>query len=141
MARFLYRLCCAGLLGAQVFFAAVAAQVAFKAGLERRVAGDLAGAMLQRLDSAALALCAVAVLCAVLLGRRTLAVLPLLAGFCALLSSMVVTPAIHALRTAGETGSAKFGRLHGVSAGLLLLQIALLIVAVWLAPGSPERDT
>ena len=140
MARFLYRLSCAGLLGAQVFFAAVAARVAFQAGLDRQAAGDLAGAMLQRLDSAALAICAIAVLCAVLLGRRRLAVLPLLAGFCALLSSMVITPRIHALRVAGETRSPGFGRLHGVSAALLLLQIALLLVAVWLAPGSAERD-
>jgi hypothetical protein len=141
MARFLYRLSCAGLLGAQVFFAAVAAQVPFRAGLERRVAGDLAGAMLQRLDSAALAICAIAVLCAVLLGRRRLAVPPLLAGTCALLSSIVVTPKIHALRVAGETGSPTFGRLHAVSAVLLLTQVGLLIVAVWLAPGSAERDT
>lgn len=140
MARFLYRLSCAGLLGAQVFFAAVAAQVAFQAGLERRIAGDLAGAMLQRLDSAALAICAVAVLCAVVVGRRRLAVPPLLAGICALVSTMVVTPKIHALRMAGQTGSPLFGRLHGVSAGLLILEMVLLLVAVWLAPGSADRQ-
>jgi len=136
MARFLYRLSCGALLGAQIFFAAVAAQAVFRSGLDRHLAGDLVGVMLARLDSAALALTAVAVLCAVLIGRRRLAVPPLLAGICALASSMLVTPAIHALRISGSVDSARFATLHAVSAILLLLQMIVLMVAVWLAPGS-----
>jgi len=141
MARFLYRLCCGTLLGAQLFFAAVAAQIAFRSGLDRRVAGDLVGAMLARLDSAALALTAVAVLCAVLIGRRRLAVPPLLAGVCAAVSALLVTPAIHAIRIGGDVTSPQFGRLHAASFVLLLAEVALLIVAVWLAPGSEEGRT
>ena len=136
MARFLYRLSCGTLLGAQVFFAAVAAQIAFRSGLDRRTAGDLVGAMLARLDSSALALTAVAVLCAVRIGRRRLAVPPLLAGVCAAVSALLVTPAIHAVRIAGDVTSPQFGRLHAASSILLLAEAGLLLVAVWLAPGS-----
>ena len=132
MARFLYRLCCGTLLGAQLFFAAVAAQIAFRSGLDRRVAGDLVGAMLARLDSAALALTAVAVLCAVLIGRRRLAVPPLLAGVCAAVSALLVTPAIHAMREAGEMAGPRFGMLHGLSNALLLVEMILLAIAGWI---------
>src|SRR5947209_18257424 len=102
MARFLYRLSCGALLGAQIFFAAVAAQIAFRSGLDRRVAGDLVGAMLARLDSAALALTAVAVLCAVLIGRRRLPEAAGRPGVCAAVSALLVTPAIHAIRIGGD---------------------------------------
>ena len=106
MARFLYRLCCGGLLGAQLFFAAVAAQVVFPREVaalprdhpRRQLAADLVGSMLARLDAGTIVFTALAAVCAIVLGRRRGAVAPLLAGLCALGSSLLVTPAIHALR-------------------------------------------
>jgi hypothetical protein len=144
--RFLYRLCCAGLLGAQVFFAAGAAPVVFSPAVaalprddaRRQAAADLVGAMLSRLDGAALALTALAVLCALLLGARRAAIPPLLAGLCAAASAAWATPSIHALRLAGETASRQFGIMHGVSSGLLLMEIFLLAVATFLSPGSAQ---
>jgi hypothetical protein len=144
MARFLYRLCCGGLFGAQLFFAAVAAQLVFSAEVaalprehpRRQLAADLVGAMLARLDAATIALTAVAVVCAIVLGRRRGAIAPLIAGLCALASAAFITPAIHAMRTAGLTTSGRFGLLHAVSSGLLLVEMALLAVAVWRAPQS-----
>jgi hypothetical protein len=141
MARFLYLLCCAGLVGAQLFFAVVAAQAAFPAEVaalprddpRRQLAADLVGAMLARLDAATVALTAVAVICALVLGRRRAAIAPLLAGLCALTSALLVTPSIHALRVAGSSSSARFGLLHGVSSGLLVLEMVLLAVAAWQA--------
>jgi hypothetical protein len=133
MARFLYRLSTAGLLGAQIFFAAVGAQVAFRSGLERHVSGNLVGAMLAKLDAATLAFSALATLCAVLMGGGRRALLP--AG-----SAFIVTPAIHAMREAGQTGSPAFGRMHGLSFGLLLAEMILLLLAVWFTPeASPAR--
>ena len=140
MARFLYQLSCGGLFGAQLFFAAVAAQVVFPrevAGLardhpRRQLAADLVGSMLARLDAATIALTAVAVICAFALGRPRGAIAPLLAGLCAVASAALITPAIHAMRAAGTTASGRFGLLHGVSTGLLLLEMILLAVAVFL---------
>jgi hypothetical protein len=140
MARFLYRLSCAGLLGAQVFFAAGAARVVFHSGLERRVAGDLVGAMLARLDSATLAFTALAALCAVLLGQPRRAIAPLFAGLFAAASAFLITPAIHALRAGGETASPAFRRLHVASLCALGAEMILLIVAIWLAPESQDRQ-
>jgi hypothetical protein len=139
MARFLYLLVCGGLLGAQLFFAAVAAQVAFPREVaalprddpRRQLAADLVGGMLSRLDGATIAGAAVAVACAFLAARRTAAIAPLLAGLCAVVSAWLVTPAIHALRAAGTTASRRFGLLHAASSGLLVLEMVLLAVAVW----------
>jgi len=139
MARFLYLLSCGALFGAQLFFAAVAAQTAFPAEVaalprddpRRQLAADLVGAMLARLDAATIVGTAVAVVCAILLGRRWAAVAPLLAGLCALASASLVTPAIHAMRAAGATGSRRFGLLHGASSALLVLEMILLAIAVW----------
>jgi hypothetical protein len=144
MARFLYRLCCGGLFGAQLFFAAVAAQVVFPSEVaalprehpRRQLAADLVGSMLARLDAATIALTAVAVVCAIVLGRRRGGIAPLLAGLCALASAAWVTPAIQAMRGAGLTASGRFGLLHGVSSALLVLEMVLLAVAVWRAPQS-----
>jgi hypothetical protein len=142
MARFLYILCCGGLLGAQLFFAAVAAQVVFPRDVallprdhpRRQLAADLVGSMLARLDAATLALTAVAVVCAFALSRPRNAIAPLLAGICALVSVLVVTPGIHAMREAGATASGRFAALHGISSGLLVLEMILLLVALWRAP-------
>lgn len=136
MARFIYRLSTAGLLGAQIFFAAVAAQAAFKSGLitDRGVSGSLVGAMLGKLDAAAIALGAVAVLCAVVLGQPRRALLPLAAGLLAAVSAFVITPMVHRLREAGQTGTPAFGRLHGLSASLMLLEMLLLALATWFEP-------
>ncbi len=144
MARFLYRLCCGGLVGAQLFFAAVAAQVVFPAEVaalprdhpRRQLAADLVGGMLGRLDAATLALTAVAVVCALVVGRRRSAIFPLVAGLCALASAAWTTPAIQAMRTAGVAASGRFGLLHGVSSGLLVAEMILLAVAVCQAPQS-----
>ena len=142
MARTLFRLCCAGLLGAQLFFALVAAQAAFPAEVaalpsehpRRQLAAELVGAMLAKLDAATIALAAVAVICAIVAGRRRLAMAPLLAGLCACASALLVTPAIHAMRMAGEVASSRFGALHALSTGLLLVEMVLLAVAAWRAP-------
>jgi len=142
MAAFLYRLCCAGLFGAQIFFAAVAAQTVFPKDVSalprehprRQLAADLVGAMLARLDAGTLALSAVAVLCAVFLGRWRSAIAPLLAGLCAAASALLVTPAIHSMREAGQTGTGRFGLLHGVSSVLLILEMILLAIALWKTP-------
>src|SRR6266446_2618331 len=74
---------------------------------------------------------ALAAVCAIVLGRRRAAIAPLLAGLCALGSSLLVTPAIQALRAAGETASGRFGMLHGVSLALLVVEMILLAVALW----------
>ena len=142
MARTLYRLCCAGLLGAQLFFALVAVQAVFPAevaGLprdhpRRQLAADLVGTMVARLDAGTIAFSAVAAICAIAAGRRRAAIAPLLAGLCASASALLVTPAIHSMRAAGEVASSRFGALHGISTGLLLLEMILLAVAAWRAP-------
>jgi hypothetical protein len=139
MARFLYLLSCGALFGAQLFFAAGAAQVAFPSEVaalprddpRRQLAADLVGAMLGRLDAATIAGTAVAVVCAMLLGRRWAAIAPLLAGLCAVASTALVTPAIHSMREAGATASRRFGLLHGASSSLLILEMLLLAIAVW----------
>jgi hypothetical protein len=70
------------------------------------------------------------------LRRARAALLPLLAGLCALASAALVTPAIHAMRLAGDTASPRFGALHGISTILLVVEMLLLGVAAWLAPES-----
>ena len=143
-----YRLSCAALFGAQLFFAAGAAQVVFSREVarlphddaRRLFAADAIGAMLQRLDAATLALTALAVLCAIRLSRRRAAVLPLVAGLCALASAALLTPAIHAMREAGQVALPKFGMLHGASSLLLLLEMVLLAVAAWRAPLPRSSD-
>ncbi len=147
---FLFRLAAGTLFGAQLFFAAIAAQVIFTRALaalpsadpRRRAAADLIGLLLARLDLLTLALSAVAALCAVVLVRRGFssarrsALAVLLVGVAALASSAVVTPAIHQLRLAGATASPRFGQLHGLSSLLLVAELLLLVVAIWLAPQS-----
>ena len=128
----IYRLLCAALLGAQVFFAAAAAQVAFSGLIPRHDAGEVVGAMLARLDAATLVVCAIAAVLALRLGRRRSAALPLGAGLCATLSVAWLTPAIHAMRLAGTVTSPRFGMLHGVSSSLLLLEMILLAIAAWI---------
>ena len=139
MARFLYLLSCGALAGAQLFFAVVSTQVVFPRDVSalprddprRQLAADLVGAMLARLDAATIAGSAVAVICALVLGRRSAAVAPLLVGSCALISAALITPAIHAMREAGATASKRFGLLHGASTLLLVLEITLLVCALW----------
>ncbi|HUJ28791.1 MAG TPA: DUF4149 domain-containing protein [Myxococcales bacterium] len=136
MLRFIYRLSTAGMLGAIVFFAAVASQAAFRSGLitDRGVSGNLVGAMLARLDAATLAFSALAVLCAVVLGQPRRALLPLGAGLLAAVSAFVITPMVHAMREAGQTGTPAFGRMHGISAMLMLVEMLLLALALWFEP-------
>jgi hypothetical protein len=104
---YVYRLAAGLLLGAQVYFAMVAAPAAFP----REVAALPAGSP-----------------------ARAAAVPVLLTGLCALASSEWVTPRIHALRAAGQTQLPEFGRLHAVSTALLGVEIVLLLVALWVAP-------
>ena len=148
------RLAAALLLGAHVFFAAIAAQAVFtrqiaalpRADPARVAAADLVGRMLASLDRWTLALAALCVLGAIVLARggvaraRRAAVPAILVGLCAAVSALVVTPKILALREAGETATRAFGRLHGVSAGLMVVEIALLVWAVCIAPpASPSQ--
>lgn len=150
---FLFRACCGAAFGAQLFFAAIAAQVIFSREVaalppsdpRRRAAAELIGALLARLDALTLGLTAVAAFCAVLLARRGLTAarrpaLPvLLAGFAALASARFVTPAIHTLRLLGQTATPRFGMLHGISSALLLAELVLLLAALWLST-APQTD-
>jgi hypothetical protein len=152
---FLFRLFTGALFGAQLFFAAIAAQAIFPRAVaalahsdpRRRAAADLIGLLLGRLDQLTLGLSAAAVLCAVILSRRghtwagRAAAPVLLAGFAALASTALVTPAIHELRLAAATASPRFGQLHAVSSLLLLAELLLLLAAVWLTPSSPTQPT
>jgi hypothetical protein len=150
---FLFRLFTGALFGAQLFFAAIAAQAIFPRAVaalahsDPRAAADLIGLLLGRLDQLTLGLSAAAVLCAVILSRRghtwagRAAAPVLLAGFAALASTALVTPAIHELRLAAATASPRFGQLHAVSSLLLLAELLLLLAAVWLTPSSPTQPT
>jgi hypothetical protein len=122
----IYRLLCAALIGADLFFI-VATQVSFT--LARPQAGELVGAMLARLDAATLVVTAVLV---VLAGRRPAALLPLAAGLCAAASALYFTPQIHAMRLEGLTSGPRFGMLHGLSTGMLLIEMILLAIAAWI---------
>lgn len=141
-----YPLLCGGLCGAQLFFAAAAAQVVFprevaalpRDDARRKLAADLVGGMLARLDAATIALSALAIVCAVLVSQRRAALLPLLAGLCALVSSGLITPRIHTMREAGQTALPRFGLLHAASSSLLLIEMFLLAAAV-LWPPVPAR--
>jgi hypothetical protein len=138
MAR-MFRLLCALLAGGQLFFVAIAAQVVFPRAVaalprtepRRQLAADLVGSMLGRLDAAALLISAMAVVLAIASGRRRLALLPVVVGLCAAASAFWITPQIHALRAAGQTGTPRFGILHGVSSSLLLLELILLAIAAF----------
>jgi hypothetical protein len=148
LCAYLYRLSAGLLLGAQVYFAAVAAPAAFPREVAalppgspaRTHAADLVGAQLASLDRMTLLFCAIAALCAIVLARagmpsaRMAAVPVLLAGLCALASSEWVTPRIHTLRAAGQTQLPQFGRLHAFSTSLVAVEIVLLLVALWVAP-------
>jgi len=148
LCAYLYRLSAGLLLGAAVFFAAVAAPAAFPRKVAelppghplRTAAADLVGAQLAALDRITFLFCAIAALCAIFLARagissaRTAAVPVLLAGLCALLSSAFVTPRIHALREAGQTQLPAFGRLHAISTALVAVEILLFLFALWVAP-------
>ncbi len=156
---------CAAQAGAQLFFTVAATQVIFSAEVaalphgdpRRELAAELVGACLARLDAAAMAVAALAVALlfirirvnqsrAQLLGSKAsapgagaeprAAISPLLAGLCALGSAFGTTPAIHAMRLAGETRTARFGAMHGLSSGLLLLEMLLF---AWAAI-RPEKD-
>ena len=138
----LYRLVAAALLGAQIFFAAVAAQKVFPKEVaalprgepRRTLAADLVGEMLAPLDAATLLGGALCVGIAVRLwragaGSLRSALPPLLAALCAAASAFGTTPAIQAMRAAAETGGPRFGLLHGLSSSLLLAEMALLLWA------------
>src|SRR5207253_10031575 len=87
----------------------------------RTAAADQVGRMLSALDRMTLLLAAIALLCALVLGRRGVrrapraALPPLVAGLLAGISAALVTPAIHAMRLAGQTSTAAFGLLHAAS--------------------------
>ncbi len=148
LCAYLYRLSAGLLLGAHVFFAAVAAPSAFPREVAalppgspaRSAAADLVGAQLAALDRMTLLFSALAALCAIALARagiasgRRAAVPVLLTGLCALVSSEWVTPRIQALRAAGQTQLSEFGRLHAISTALVAVEIVLLLVALWVAP-------
>jgi hypothetical protein len=136
----IYRLLCAAMAGAQLFFAAGAAQVAFSADVaalprdhpRRVLAADIVGAMLARLDAATLVVTAAAVLLALRSGRRKAALLPLAAGVCAAVSVVWITPAIHAMRLGGAAGTEQFAMAHAISSTLLLVEMILLAAAAWI---------
>lgn len=110
------------LLGAQLFFSAVAAQAAF--AVARPVARDLVGYMLPRLDGATIVICASLVF---LLRDGRLALAPLFAGLCALASIAWLTPLIHSM----TPGMPRFGMMHGISSSLLLVEMILLAITAF----------
>src|SRR5437764_2535524 len=122
----IYRLLCAALVGADLFFI-VAAQVSF--ALARPQAGDLVGAMLARLDAATLVVTAALV---ILAGRRPAALLPLAAGLCAAASVLYFTPQIHPMRGAGPLSAPRFGVLRAFSHALPLVERVLLPIGGWI---------
>jgi len=155
MGRFLayfYRLAVALLLGADFFFAAVAAPASFPREIaalppgswQRVAAADLVGRMLAQLDRITLLLTAVAALSAIALARTGLAraragALPVLgAGLCALLSLSWVTPRIHVLRTLAQSAGPEFGRLHFLSTALVGVEMLLFLYALWVSPAPSE---
>ena len=138
----LYRLLAASLLGAQIFFAAVATQRIFprevaelpRGDPRRTLAADLVGQLLGPLDAATILGGALCVGITILLwrsgaGSLRSALPPLLAALCAAASALGTTPAIQAMRAAGTTGEPRFGMLHGLSSSLLLVEMALLLWA------------
>ena len=144
-----FRFLCAVQAGAQLFFMVVAAQVVFPRevaalphGHERRtLAADLVGQMLACLDAATLVVAALCVLLGLRLAQQQRhsgssrassrrALLPLLAGLCALASLLGTTPAIQSLRAANRTGEPLFGALHAISSVLL---VAELLLFAWAA--------
>lgn len=137
----LYPLLLSLLAGAQVFFIWISTQVVFPKAISalpredplRRNAADTVGGMLLRLDKASLSIGAICALWAILQGHRLQAALPAAVALSAALSVLWITPEIHALREAGNTASGRFGMLHGLSSGLLLLEIVLLCIAAWRA--------
>ncbi|MBS2022980.1 MAG: hypothetical protein JST92_11250, partial [Deltaproteobacteria bacterium] len=141
LAAIAFRLLCALLAGAQVFFIAAATQVIFPKDVaalphgdpRRTLAADLVGKLLARLDAATIVGCAVAIACVVFLSTRggslRPALLPLLAASCALASAFWTTPAIRSLRAAGLTQTPSFGLMHAVSSSLLLVELVLLLIA------------
>jgi len=155
MGRFLayfYRLAVALLLGADFFFAAVAAPASFPRDIaslppgswQRVSAADLVGRMLAQLDRMTLLLAGVAALCAIGLARTGLprarpAALPVLgAGLCSLFSLAWVTPRIQSLRTLGQSAGPEFGRLHFLSTALVGVEMLLLLYALWVSPAPSE---
>ena len=151
-AAFVYRLAAGLAAGAQLFFVAISAQSIFTSAIAalprtdpaRTNAANLVGVQLAQLDRLTLALTAAAALSAIFLARsgvphaRRAALPALLAGLGAFASSAFITPAIHALRAAGEVATPRFGMLHGLSSGVLLLELIALLTAVWLAPGPQQ---
>jgi|GEM_PF-1337999 len=135
-----FRFSCGAMAGAQLFFAAIAAQVVFNTGVaalphgdpRKNLAAELVGQMLARLDATTMVIAAICVALAVLLSARNWmssslrrALGPVLAGLCACASMFGTTPAIQALRAADRTGEKLFGQLHALSGLLLLLQLLL----------------
>jgi len=153
MVRFLeraFRFLCAAQAGAQLFFIAAATQVIFPPQVallphensRRTLAADLVGQLLVRLDSASLVVSGAAVLLSLWLWRlgessSRRALQPLLAGLCALASMLGTTPAIQLLRAANRTGDPLFGKLHGLSSGLLLCELLLFAWAALAPSGAP----
>src|SRR4051812_27321493 len=149
---YLFRLAVALLLGAEFFFAAVAAPASFPRDVaalppgswQRVAAADLVGRMLTQLDRMTLVLSGAAALCAIALARSGLtrariAVAPVLAaGLCSLFSLGWVTPRIHALRALGQSAGPDFGRLHFLSTALVGIEMLLLLVALWVSPAPSE---
>lgn len=145
---YLYRLAAGLGAGAQLFFAAISAQSIFTKAVAalppgdpaRAFAANLIGLQLAQLDRLTLTLTSVAALSAILLARRGVpdarrAALPaLLAGLGAFASSAWLTPAIQAMRAANQTGTARFAQLHGLSGGVLMIEMILLALALWIAP-------
>jgi hypothetical protein len=68
-------------------------------------------------------------------------VLLALAATGAAVSTTLITPRMEALRTAGQSSSARFKALHARSMQCYVTQAALLLVSVLLLPAAPVGAT
>ena len=48
------------------------------------------------------------------------------------LAAVTVPALVHAMREAGQIGTPRFGMMHGMSTGMLLIELILLAIAAWI---------
>lgn len=109
--------------------------------------GDAAGALFRRFEAYQLVLAALALLGTFAWrpagpGRSKTALLVLfgLATAGAVASTTVVTPRVEKMRQRGQTATAEFKRMHGVSSGVYMAGAAALLIAGLVLPAAVRTD-
>ena len=149
---FLHRLSIGLWLGAMVGFAALVAPAAFKVLPTRQLAGELVNGVLYPLDLMGLVLGVIALITGIALEgglpERSSKVRAAALGLmllCAGTSRFYVSPTLHEIRESfggkpvdevpkEDPRRATFGKLHGVSTGLMSLELLAGLVVVFFAP-------